>query len=303
MTYEEKLNFINKMVSYEQAKGFDEHLSDLQDKLSVSGDIEMKTLFVQKIKGANENILFKKKREEKVEPTVVKKIVSTSESAHSMGNDDNPSSSENSTPVAPIDLTNSRYANKLEDVDIALINAQQNVEKMSKPVEVKGFVPLKAVNKKTGTNTNSPLTASLLAAAFAIGGCAVFALTFYLGFISGWIAALTVFLAGLGYKKIRGVLDKKGVVICSIITIVEIAITLLLCYTGYVYTAFEGALTFTESFSELLVILGDEPNLKLEFIMNGLLSIVFTIIGIVIYYTNLNRDKLKLRKSADKEIK
>lgn len=186
--------------------------------------------------------------------------------------------------------------NKQEDItkdEVILVDQKENNGEEEK-VEVQTSPEVSEpviVNKGAGKMA----LAILLSAVYGLGGCIVWAIVFNLGFVSGWIACLTVFLAALGYKKIRGTLDKIGIAVSVIVTLIEVILTVLICYAIFVFDAGLAANIF-DGIKVLFQILREYEEIRASFTSDVVLSVVFTVIGVVIYIFNRNRPKLEINK-------
>lgn len=150
----------------------------------------------------------------------------------------------------------------------------------------------KVYSSESNVKKGSAFAAIIVASLLGLIGCAAFVGIYFLGFISGWVAFLTIILAGFGYRKVYGFLDKKAYVIITIITIIEMIVSLLACYG----IGLMGILN-TESLIEgvkgiFTVMLTDYPEMKTAFISDSITTVIFSIVGVVFYIAN-NRTSRK----------
>ena len=72
----------------------------------------------------------------------------------------------------------------------------------------------------------------IMATLLGLVGCVLWGVLYYFEVIAGLAAYLIIFLAGVGYKKFGKIafLEKKHYVIMVVISLVELALTFLICY-------------------------------------------------------------------------
>lgn len=177
-------------------------------------------------------------------------------------------------------LSEEERAKKASDIVARMGGAEKDekpVEEEKKPEPVKKYTASEKESK-----SGSTLKAVLVAALMGFIGCGVFALVYFLGFISGWVAFLTIFLAGFAYKKVKGEMDKKGYVAITIITIVEMVLALLICYSIWLVDFFTLS-GLIEGVKFIFTEMMEYTDMKTAFITDFVMTIGFSIVGVVIY--------------------
>ncbi|MCI5745997.1 MAG: hypothetical protein MR270_06935 [Erysipelotrichaceae bacterium] len=138
---------------------------------------------------------------------------------------------------------------------------------------------------------NNYLKGTLGALIGVLIGCVAYFALYMIGFISGWIAVLAVFLADLLYVRFKGKSNNVKLVIISALSFVGMLVTCLLIYImiGSAIITQEGLSNVTA----LEYILNDSE-LKSSLVHDMLLTVVFTALGIVIMVANIKRKNKKL---------
>ena len=129
----------------------------------------------------------------------------------------------------------------------------------------------------------------------ALLGCVVFTTIFLFGFVSAFVAMLTVYLAQIFYVKMKGKEDNVMIGICSGVSLVFTVVNYILLYVllaagvaadyGFESTGFA-------AFGDMMTI----GEFKREFNANLGLTIFFTILGIIFQISNIRR-KNKIEKT------
>ncbi len=137
----------------------------------------------------------------------------------------------------------------------------------------------KYLSSKSSKGSGSTTSAVINAAVFGLIGCAASAaLFFFLNILSGWVAVLTAFIAGVGYKKVKGEMDKTGYIVVSVVTVLEMVLTLFVCYgisTMEMFTCptlIEGIKFVFEYFMQ-------------AFLTDLAMTVVFSVVGVIVYFT------------------
>ncbi len=124
------------------------------------------------------------------------------------------------------------------------------------------------------------LVAILCSILFGLVGAVVYGLLYYVGYIA-WVGAYAVvMLAGFGYKKFYGKIDKKGYVFVAIISIVEVFLSMFVVL-GIVISA-EYNVSFGTAVGAIFEVMGN-ADVKAAFISDAIFSVVFIIAGLVTY--------------------
>lgn len=119
-----------------------------------------------------------------------------------------------------------------------------------------------------------------------------------LGFISGWIGALTIYLAMRGFKKLAGALDKKGAVISTVIAVIAVPLATAL---GYVIALVQAGshITFFYALTHLFQLL-ELYDAVGSFAKELIMGLLFTLlIGIPIAHSSLKQTSQRVVTDAN----
>lgn len=153
---------------------------------------------------------------------------------------------------------------------------------------------IEQVNEEKEMLPNNYLKGFLGACIGALIGCIAFTTLFMIGFISSFVAMLTVYLSQVFYLKMKGKEDTIMICICSGVSLLFTVINYVLLYIFVASTiAVEHGFDSTgiSAFSDMMTI----GEFQREFTANLGLTIFFTILGIIFQISNIRR-KFKLGK-------
>lgn len=115
----------------------------------------------------------------------------------------------------------------------------------------------------------------------AIGAVVWIVVGALLGVISGWIAFLIAFLAGFGYDKMKGKQNNTKIITASIVTLVYVILSMFLIYVIVVMQVMSQEGISGNPVALLFDILEQDPDIRVDFISDLVLGLVFGIIGVV----------------------
>lgn len=101
-----------------------------------------------------------------------------------------------------------------------------------------------------------------------------------LGFVSGWIAFLIAFLAGVGYDKMKGNPNSMKLVITSLTTVVVIVISMFAMYFLLVRLEMNESGITGSAVTLFFEMLSENKELQSEFLLNMILALLFGAFGI-----------------------
>lgn len=116
-------------------------------------------------------------------------------------------------------------------------------------------------------------------------GCAAWVLLYLVGFISGWVAVLAIFLADLFYCKMGGKSNNIKLVIISTMTFVMLMLT---CFLAYFVSANIAISANNSNMTAFELIFGDDE-IRGAFIYDMVMNAVFSIIGVILMVIYINR--------------
>lgn len=180
--------------------------------------------------------------------------------------------------------------------DVQQSHEPENVEQLNNtPVEENNdltyfngestSVSSQGTEQATPTGQTNLLKAVMLAVAFGLIGCVAFGILYYIGYVAFIGAYLIFYMACLGYKKFNnGVIDKKGYTIVTLLSIVELSITIIFSVT----LALMGALTdigieisFMDTLSYIPEYMELDPEFKSALISDIVVSVIFVFVGLI----------------------
>ena len=140
----------------------------------------------------------------------------------------------------------------------------------------------------------------IMATLLGLVGCVLWGVLYYFEVIAGLAAYLIIFLAGVGYKKFGKIafLEKKHYVIMVVISLVELALTFLICYgimVQEVYASFGEAIGLIDAIKEALALVASNAEVKAAIISDAIFSLLFLLIGVVSYISIEKKQKQKLQ--------
>lgn len=119
----------------------------------------------------------------------------------------------------------------------------------------------------------------------ALIGCVAWILLgAFANLMSGYIAFLIAYLAGIFYDKVGGKNTKIKFLIIGIITLVGIALSILITYLFITAQRMNELGIEGSTFSMLSQLIRYDAEVKQEFISNIIFGVVFGAIGIFLYY-------------------
>lgn len=101
-----------------------------------------------------------------------------------------------------------------------------------------------------------------------------------LGLVSGWIAFLIAFLAGKGYDKMKGKANYTKIIVSSVVTLAYVVISMFLIYVLIVKSTMSEYGIEGSAVSLLFQILGEDAEVRSEFLLDLVLGLVFGVIGV-----------------------
>ena len=176
-------------------------------------------------------------------------------------------------------------AQKASDI-VAVLSGDDKKKPVKPATNANDFQPVYKIKETKPKNESAPSgsvgKATVIAILMGLIGVALFCGVFFLGYISGWVALITVFLAAFGYKKVCGGMDNKGYVIVSLITVFEMLLSLVLCY-GFFFNELLELGSIISGINAIIPSMGEYPEIKVEVLTNLAITLGFSLVGIVSY--------------------
>lgn len=160
---------------------------------------------------------------------------------------------------------------------------------------------IKPTQPKPAEKQPNLLYAILSAIGLALVGCVLYGVLYYVGYIA-WIASLVVVLAsGWGYKHFNKKMDWKGYLTITIVSVAGLIITMFIALT--IYVAKEFGMSFGAAFKQLFTLINDRSDIRSAVVKDGVLTAVFTLLGILFYWFNEMRATKLVQKKKENENK
>lgn len=149
--------------------------------------------------------------------------------------------------------------------------------------------PTKPVEKKPNL-----LYAVLAAIGLSLIGCVLYGVLYYVGYIAWIVSYITILAAGWGYKHFNKKMDWKGYLTVAIVSIAGLIISMFISLTLVVAKEFGSS--FGVALKDLFTFLDTNTKLRNYVVRDGVLTAVFTLLGLLSYYFYEKR----LEKTAQK---
>ncbi|MGN1200802.1 MAG: hypothetical protein ACI4R8_00865 [Candidatus Caccovivens sp.] len=141
--------------------------------------------------------------------------------------------------------------------------------------------------------------AILCAVGLGLAGCLLWGLLYYVGYIA-WIAAFVVVWASAwGYKKFNLKMDIKGYIIVSVISVVEIILTIFIVLA--IVVSSELGVGLDEGFYWMFEIVGQNAEVKNALIIDVVLSVVMIVLAFVSFFFAERKMAKKANNSVSEE--
>ena len=158
---------------------------------------------------------------------------------------------------------------------------------------------IKPAETKPAEKQPNLLFAILTAIGLGLVGCVLYGVLYYVGYVA-WIASLVVVLASSwGYRYFYKKMDWKGYLTISIVSIVGLLITMFLALT--IFVAKEFGMSFGAAFKQLFTLINDRSDIRAAVVKDGVLTAVFTLLGILFYWFYEFRAEKLVRKKQTNE--
>ncbi|MDE7105620.1 MAG: hypothetical protein K2O22_00465 [Anaeroplasmataceae bacterium] len=119
----------------------------------------------------------------------------------------------------------------------------------------------------------------------------------FTGFMSGWIAFLIAFLAGLGYDKMKGKPTNMKFVVAAVVTLCYAILSMIVVYILLVKTAMNQYNLEGNPISVLFELMELDDRVKTAFIIDMVLALLFGVFGVFFSYFQM---KKTLHKKQEK---
>ena len=150
--------------------------------------------------------------------------------------------------------------------------------------------------EKSAEEKPNLLFAILAAIGLGLVGCAIYGILYYVGYID-WIASyVTVVAAAWGYKHFNKKMDWKGYLTVTIVSVVGLLITMFMALIIYVANEFNT--TFSIASKTLFDLLDTHTKIRNGVIQDGILTAVFTLLGLLSYFFY----EFRLKKSKERNV-
>lgn len=130
----------------------------------------------------------------------------------------------------------------------------------------------------------------------ALGAVVWILIGVFLNVVSGWVAFLISFLAGLGYDKMKGKQNNMKILVAAVVTLFYVVLSMFLIYVIIVAKEMAANGLTGNPVSVLFELMELDEEIKNGFIYDLILGIVFGIIGIAVSIANM-------RKTLHKKVK
>lgn len=136
-------------------------------------------------------------------------------------------------------------------------------------------------NQKTTQSPNF-LFAILTAIGLALIGCALYGVLYYVGYIAWLVSYVTILLSAWGYKHFNKKMDWKGYLVVALVSIAGLLVTMFITLALVVQKEFN--CTFSVAVRDLFDLLNTNTKLRTYVIRDGVLTAVFTLLGLLSYF-------------------
>lgn len=124
----------------------------------------------------------------------------------------------------------------------------------------------------------------------ALGAVVWILIGVFLNFISGWVAFLISFLAGLGYDKMKGKQNNMKILVSSLVTLFYVVLSMFLIYVILVAKEMAASGLTGNPVSVLFELMEIDEEIKNGFVYDLVLGIVFGIVGIAISIASMRKN-------------
>lgn len=134
----------------------------------------------------------------------------------------------------------------------------------------------------------------------ALVGCGIFAILFVAGYLASLSSLLGALLASVLYSKFGGKNNKVKIVIVTLTTFILIIATFFICNIVYVSHLMKEEGLYGSAIKVLFTLIKENEEVRRAFIGDLVLTIMFTILGIVLNVITMVRQQKKVSSSMKK---